>query len=101
MIRQYKAKKKALGIAACGIIALSSFFAPPLSTILAAPDAPKHSTVPSKEKEAVQTTTPIKHTVVIFGENVSFDHYFGTYPNAKNLRLIQMMYRKITFPEML
>ncbi|KPV42127.1 alkaline phosphatase family protein [Alicyclobacillus ferrooxydans] len=30
------------------------------------------------------TTTPIKHVVVIFGENVSFDHYFGTYPNATN-----------------
>jgi phospholipase C len=27
----------------------------------------------------------IKHVVVIFGENVSFDHYFGTYPNARNL----------------
>jgi phospholipase C len=31
------------------------------------------------------TTTPIKHLVVIFQENVSFDHYFGTYPNALNL----------------
>ena len=29
------------------------------------------------------TTTPIKHVVVIFQENVSFDHYFGTYPNAQ------------------
>jgi len=29
------------------------------------------------------TTTPIKHVVVIFQENVSFDHYFATYPNAK------------------
>ena len=28
--------------------------------------------------------TPIKHVVVIFGENISFDHYFGTYPNAVN-----------------
>jgi phospholipase C len=28
------------------------------------------------------TRTPIKHIVVIFQENVSFDHYFGTYPNA-------------------
>ena len=28
--------------------------------------------------------TPIKHLVVIFQENVSFDHYFGTYPNAFN-----------------
>jgi phospholipase C len=31
-----------------------------------------------------QPTTPIKHVVVIFDENVSFDHYFGTYPNAAN-----------------
>ena len=30
------------------------------------------------------TATPIKHLVVIFQENVSFDHYFGTYPNATN-----------------
>ena len=30
------------------------------------------------------TATPIKHVVVIFQENVSFDHYFGTYPNATN-----------------
>jgi phospholipase C len=30
------------------------------------------------------TATPIKHLVVIFNENISFDHYFGTYPNATN-----------------
>ncbi len=29
-------------------------------------------------------TTVIKHVVVIFDENVSFDHYFGTYPVAAN-----------------
>jgi phospholipase C len=28
--------------------------------------------------------TPIQHLVVIFQENVSFDHYFGTYPFAAN-----------------
>src|SRR5262249_31615529 len=31
------------------------------------------------------TRTPIKHLVVIFNENISFDHYFGTYPNGLNL----------------
>jgi phospholipase C len=31
-----------------------------------------------------QARTPIKHVVVIFDENISFDHYFGTYPNAAN-----------------
>jgi len=30
------------------------------------------------------TTTPIKHVIVIFQENVSFDHYFATYPFAAN-----------------
>ena len=33
---------------------------------------------------APATATPIQHVVVIFQENVSFDHYFGTYPNATN-----------------
>ena len=32
----------------------------------------------------IHTETPIKHVVVIFDENRSFDHYFGTYPNAAN-----------------
>src|ERR1700728_4973269 len=31
-----------------------------------------------------RTATPIKHLVVIFQENISFDHYFGTYPVATN-----------------
>jgi phospholipase C len=31
-----------------------------------------------------RAATPIKHLVVIFQENVSFDHYFATYPNAAN-----------------
>lgn len=35
-------------------------------------------------KSCAQTATPIQHLVVIFQENVSFDHYFGTYPNALN-----------------
>lgn len=33
---------------------------------------------------SLMTTTPIKHLVVIFQENSSFDHYFATYPNAAN-----------------
>ncbi|TNC25395.1 phospholipase C [Amycolatopsis alkalitolerans] len=43
----------------------------------AQPLQPKHA-------DGLNTATPIKHVVVIFGENVSFDHYFGTYPNAAN-----------------
>lgn len=35
-------------------------------------------------RTAAATATPIQYLVVIFQENVSFDHYFGTYPNATN-----------------
>jgi phospholipase C len=30
------------------------------------------------------TTTPIKHVVILFQENISFDHYSVTYPFATN-----------------
>ena len=40
--------------------------------------------IPAHASPSQATSTPIKHLVVIFQENVSFDHYFGTYPNAAN-----------------
>jgi phospholipase C len=46
------------------------------SAFASSSSSPSGSTEPS--------TTPIKHLVVIFQENESFDHYFGTYPNATN-----------------
>src|SRR5579871_6217055 len=36
------------------------------------------------DPNTLKTKTPIKHLVVVFNENISFDHYFGTYPNALN-----------------
>jgi phospholipase C len=40
--------------------------------------------VPASYYIQPKTATPIKHLVVIFDENESFDHYFGTYPYAAN-----------------
>jgi phospholipase C len=43
---------------------------------------------PNPVAPVITPTTPskaIQHIVVIFGENISFDHYFGTYPVAANL----------------
>ena len=37
------------------------------------------------DPKQLKTKYPIKHLVVIFNENISFDHYFGTYPNATNV----------------
>jgi phospholipase C len=42
------------------------------------------ATVSSSVYHSNDTATPIKHVVVIFDENESFDHYFGTYPSAAN-----------------
>src|ERR1700749_4586876 len=50
----------------------------------AATAAAASTAAPAAFKGAHGTATPIKHLVVIFQENVSFDHYFGTYPNATN-----------------
>src|ERR1700719_2391387 len=38
----------------------------------------------SPDADDFPTKTPIKHVVVIFPENISFDHYFATYPYATN-----------------
>jgi len=45
--------------------------------------APAQLDGPSPQ-DAAKTATPIKHLVIIFTENVSFDHYFATYPKAAN-----------------
>jgi phospholipase C len=46
--------------------------------------APAFADSPSHHSEGDSTRTPIKHLVVLFQENVSFDHYFGSYPVAAN-----------------
>lgn len=38
----------------------------------------------ANQADRAETKTPIKHVIVIFGENESFDHYYGTYPYATN-----------------
>jgi phospholipase C len=48
----------------------------------AAPTPAKAAT--SSYRIVAPTSTPIKHVVVLFDENESFDHYFGTYPKAAN-----------------
>jgi phospholipase C len=43
------------------------------------------SSLPPSQIPTPAPVVSIQHIVVIFQENVSFDHYFGTYPNALNL----------------
>ena len=59
---------------------------PTLASRLAAEFPGYH--IPAKVSKTLydhsKSASPIKHLVVIFDENVSFDHYFGTYPSAAN-----------------
>ena len=61
------------------LLALTTALGPSAMPAFAAskPAAPQYA-------RAAVTATPIQHLVVIFGENISFDHYFGTYPSATN-----------------
>jgi phospholipase C len=75
-------------VAVCGVtaIAIAGLVAAGTATSSAA-EGPKPLTVlaaSSTHDNSGKTTTPIKHVVVIFDENISYDHYFGTYPQAAN-----------------
>ena len=66
----------AIGVAAATLAFATGGVAVASSARTAAPTAPSVA--------AATPATPIKHLVVIFDENISFDHYFGTYPFAPN-----------------
>ena len=55
-----------------------------LTTTLGPTVMPAFAAENPNAKPALVPATPIQHLVVIFDENISFDHYFGTYPVATN-----------------
>jgi phospholipase C len=55
-------------------------------TVSTPPGNGNSNTTPPVVVTPTTASAAIKHVVVIFGENESFDHYFGTYPNAQNLQ---------------
>src|SRR5215468_3431592 len=47
---------------------------------------------PDKTVDAIKTASPIKHVVVIVGENRSFDHLFATYvPKRKKEKVLNLL----------
>ncbi len=71
--------KKVIATAALSTLVLSS-------NVSSAFAVASSASVPTSTQviSGAKATTPIQHVVVIFDENESFDHYFGTYPVAKN-----------------
>src|SRR5271155_895310 len=67
--------------AAIAVFAPGALWSGPVAAQSAGAVAPSGLGQP-RPAEAAVTATPIKHLVVIFQENVSFDHYFATSPQA-------------------
>ncbi|OYV35428.1 MAG: phospholipase [Rhodospirillales bacterium 20-64-7] len=63
---------------------LASSLAPAAAAPVTGAQAPLTLANIAAYTDNLHTATPIKHLVVIYQENVSFDHYFGTYPHANN-----------------
>ncbi|HEX4520178.1 MAG TPA: alkaline phosphatase family protein [Gaiellaceae bacterium] len=73
-------KRAFVGLLAITAIAAGVVLIAGIAGAAPGPPAPPHP--PGPPGHPARTATPIKHVVVIFQENVSFDHYFGTYPDA-------------------
>jgi phospholipase C len=72
---------KRLLVAVAALAALSALVT---SVALASSDSQSGPQAKSQVLTFGNPRTPIRHVVEIFQENVSFDHYFGTYPQAAN-----------------
>jgi phospholipase C len=82
-LRPYFAVAAVVTLGAGGAVAATAASASTTTPGFVGYKAPK--TVPSNVYlRDPKTATPIKHIVVLFDENESFDHYFGTYPFAAN-----------------
>jgi len=68
----------------CAVVSLAALLVTGCGTTPLIPNAPVTQPTTTPTPVAVAPSTAIQHVVVIFGENISFDHYFGTYPQATN-----------------
>ena len=53
---------------------------------------PVHGADPDTATDRLKTATPIKHVIIIVGENRSFDHLFATYePKSREERVLNLL----------
>src|SRR5258708_21147835 len=62
--------------------------APPSATSLLPPAANTAPTTPSSTSDLTTARAKIKHIIIIMQENRSFDEYFGTYPGADGIPML-------------
>ncbi|MCW2700471.1 MAG: hypothetical protein JWQ45_2006 [Blastococcus sp.] len=56
-----------------------------VATLVVAPSLPAAAAADPTPADQLETTTPIKHFLVLMQANHSFDNYFGTYPGADGI----------------
>jgi len=61
--------------------------------------APVHSADPDAATDRVKTATPIKHVIVVIGENRSFDHLYGTYLPKSGDTILNLLSEGIVGPD--
>ena len=74
-----------LGVILCVWIPLAADASSTISSSSSRPISLTNNTNTSDNTATTPTATPIQHLIIILQENVSFDHYFGSYPYAENL----------------
>jgi phospholipase C len=83
MHRSDTKKWRAKTIACASVLALSVFRFGASAQAQADPD---------KAVDKIKTATPIKHVIIIVGENRSFDHIFATYePKNRHERVLNLL----------
>src|SRR5215468_1102833 len=89
MHRSDTKKWRAKTIACASILALSVFGLGSSTQAQAQAD-------PDRAVDSIKTATPIKHVIIIVGENRSFDHLFATYePKHRNERVLNLLSERI------
>src|ERR1700680_1351214 len=61
----------------------------------AATTLPAYSADPDAATDQLHTATPIKHVVVVIGENRSFDHVYGTYVPKSGDSILNLLSEQI------
>jgi phospholipase C len=56
---------------------------------------PVHSTDPDTATDQLKTATPIKHVIVVIGENRTFDHVYGTYVPKSGASILNLLSERI------
>jgi phospholipase C len=56
---------------------------------------PAHAADPNAAADQLQTATPIKHVIVVIGENRTFDHVYGTYLPKSGDAILNLLSERI------